>query len=239
MDTNTESFTDEQLLNMLNRKILNDTEYPIDKYTGGYVSATTAYKNLITKYNICLFFGYKSDKKTSISKVMPIDENTYFVWAKAILVKTNSMRINTIGSTLNEINSLVKPLSKEEEKEIKKRSEEKDRTDTERDTTRNLPPTSTLIPSTSDTSVPREKIKNFIDLKKYVLANNKSSSGTSIQFYFKNKIVCISNKDIPYYKNNGNSPSLSWKDADEFYKYLFDNLDETLELIDYHREQAS
>lgn len=229
---NIDSFSDEQLLSIVNRTILDKTTYSLDKFSGGYVAVTTAYQKKITKYKVCLFFGYKKDGKTSISSVFEIDKELYFIWSKSIMIKTLSLKINNIGSTINDINNLIKPLSNKEEEEIKNRSEKIDRTDTERNTEYNLPPT-----STSNTLLPREDIKNFIDLKKFILKNCRDKKGNHIRFSYNNILVSISDKHVPYYRNKGSSPALSFSESDQFYKYLFKNLDETLILISAGQEE--
>jgi len=225
---NIDSFTDEQLLNLVNKTIVSKTDYSPSDFTGGYVSATTAYKNRVVKYKVALFFGYRSDGKTSKSQVVEIEEDLYFIWAKAIMVKTLSMQVNAVGSTINELNSMMQPLTEEEEKEIEKRVGRKDRTDTVRDTGRNLPTTSTLEPSTSDTFIPVADCKNFIELK-YRLVYARANK---IKFKYDEDYICVHTDGVPY--NVRTQKVFTQTESDTFYKYLFANIIDVEKTVNEH-----
>ena len=89
------SYTDEQLLNLLNNTILEKTEFKIENYTGGSISVTTTYNNKFINYKVSLFFGYKN--KNSIARTFEIKKEQLAIWMHAILLKTESMKIDNIG----------------------------------------------------------------------------------------------------------------------------------------------
>lgn len=110
---NTDSFTDEQLLNLVNNTIETKTDFLVDEITGGYVQATSTHKNKITAYKVTLMFGYDKNKNSRIYQ-QEISKDTYYIWSKAILLKIESLLICNTGSELNELNALMNTAPKKE-----------------------------------------------------------------------------------------------------------------------------
>ena len=102
------SFTDEQLLNLVNNTIKNKTEFNIDDFTGGSVQITSTNNNQITKCRVSLFFGYK--QKNPISRTIDIEEGLSFIWLSAIQLKVKSIQSVSIGMNYSELNSLMNNL---------------------------------------------------------------------------------------------------------------------------------
>ncbi len=106
---NTDSFTDEQLLNLVNNTIETKTEFTRNDFTGGAVIVTTTHNNTIKKFKVSLYFGYKG--KHSINRQIEISRESYYVWSKAILIKVFSLDMANVGMDLNELNSLMNNMS--------------------------------------------------------------------------------------------------------------------------------
>ncbi len=106
---NTSSFTDEQLLNLVNNTIETKTEFTRNEFTGGAVIITTTHNNTIKKFKVSLYFGYKG--KHSINRQIEISKDSYFIWAKAILIKIFSLDMINVGMNLNELNLLMNSTS--------------------------------------------------------------------------------------------------------------------------------
>ena len=102
---NTSSFTDEQLLNLINNAILTKTEFKPSDFTGGSVQVTSTHSNKITNYKVSLFFGYTSKKP--ITRTIEINKETYYIWSKAVITKVASLQNDNVGLDFNEINSLM------------------------------------------------------------------------------------------------------------------------------------
>lgn len=102
---NTSSFTDEQLLNLVNNTIETKTEFTRNEFTGGAVIITTTHNNTIKKFKVSLYFGYKG--KHSVNRQIEISKDSYFIWTKAILIKVFSLDMINIGMDLNELNLLM------------------------------------------------------------------------------------------------------------------------------------
>lgn len=108
---NTSSFTDEQLLNLINNAILTKTEFKPNDFTGGSVQVTSTHSNKITNYKVSLFFGYTSKKP--ITRTIEINKETYYIWSKAVITKVASIQNDNVGIDFNEINSLMNTSTKE------------------------------------------------------------------------------------------------------------------------------
>lgn len=93
--------SDEQLLNLINSVIFNDTEYDEKDFTGGSVQITSTYNHKITKYTVHLLFGY-DERRNSRSYTEEIPEDESFLWHQAIALKIKSMQ------TLNKTRSIAK-----------------------------------------------------------------------------------------------------------------------------------
>lgn len=99
------SFTDEQLLNLVNNTILTKTEFKLDDFTGGSVQITSTNNHQLIKYRVSLFFGYLN--RNAISRTIDINEQLVFIWQEALLLKVKSMQISTNGMEYSELNELM------------------------------------------------------------------------------------------------------------------------------------
>jgi len=95
-------YTDEQLLNLLNNTIIENTKFKLENFTGGSVSVTSAYGNRFTNYKVTLFFGYDKNKNP-VAKTIEIEESFLAIWIHAILLKTKSLKIDNIGLGQNDL----------------------------------------------------------------------------------------------------------------------------------------
>jgi hypothetical protein len=95
-------YTDEQLLNLINNIIIENTKFKIENFTGGSISVTSTYHNKFTNFKVTLFFGYDKNKNP-IAKTLEIEENFLAIWIHAILLKTKSLKIDTIGLDQNDL----------------------------------------------------------------------------------------------------------------------------------------
>jgi len=99
------SFSDEQLLNLVNNAILKKTEFKPEDFTGGSVQVTSTNNNKVTNYKASLFFGYKSKKP--ITRTIEISEESYYIWGKALITKVLTLKNNNIGMDFSELNELM------------------------------------------------------------------------------------------------------------------------------------
>jgi len=100
------SFTDDQLLNLVNNTILTKSEFKLDDFTGGGVQITSTHNHKIIKHKIYLTFGY-DEKRNSKSYSEDIEEDITSIWQSAILLKVKSMQVSKIGSSLSDLNKLM------------------------------------------------------------------------------------------------------------------------------------
>lgn len=105
------SFTDEQLLNLVNNTIKTKTEFNVSEFTGGSVQITSINNNQLMKYRVSLFFGYK--QKNPVSRTIDINEGLVSIWFDAIHLKTKSMQVSTAGMDYSELNALMNNLPNE------------------------------------------------------------------------------------------------------------------------------
>ena len=105
MNTNIDTFTDEQMLNLVNNYIDKNTKFEINKFTGGYISITINTNRKQSTFKVALLFGYKN--RNSQSVIFEIDENLIYIWIKAIRLKIESLKIDNTGMNFNEINGLM------------------------------------------------------------------------------------------------------------------------------------
>lgn len=103
------SFTDEQLLNLVNNTIKTKTEFELESFTGGSVQITSTNSHQLIKYRVSLFFGYKS--KNPISRTIDINEELVTIWQSAIQLKVKAMQVSTNGMNYSELNALMNPPS--------------------------------------------------------------------------------------------------------------------------------
>lgn len=73
-------------------------------------------------------------------------------------------------------------------------------------------------------------IKSFLDLKSFMINNRLRSNGEQIIYMYKNKEVSISDNEIPYFRKT--AQNLTFAQSDEFYKYMFKNLEYVIEKIE-------
>lgn len=106
------SFTDEQLLNLVNNTIKAKTEFEVSDFTGGSVQITSTNNHQLIKYKVSLFFGYSN--RNAISKTFSIKEDFVIIWQKAILLKVKSLQITNNGMDYSEINALMNNLEQVE-----------------------------------------------------------------------------------------------------------------------------
>ena len=106
------SFTDEQLLNLVNNTIKTKTEFEINDFTGGSIQITSTNNHQLIKYKVSLFFGYTN--RNAISKTFSIKEDFVTIWQKAILLKVKSLQITNNGMDYSEINALMNNLDEVE-----------------------------------------------------------------------------------------------------------------------------
>ncbi len=105
------SFTDEQLLNLVNNTIKTKTEFEVDEFTGGSVQITSTNNNQVVKYKVSLFFGYK--QKNPISRTIDINENLVSIWINALHLKVKSIQVTNNGMDYSELNALMNNLPNE------------------------------------------------------------------------------------------------------------------------------
>ena len=99
------AYTDEQLLNLVNNTILNETSFLPEDMTGGSCQVSiTQHSNL--KYKIHLFFGYDKNRN-SISFTKEIKDVLFGIWTDAILKKTLSIHSDHTASLFGDINELM------------------------------------------------------------------------------------------------------------------------------------
>lgn len=103
----THSFTDEQLLNLVNNTIANKTEFKVEDFTGGSVQVTSTNNHQLIKYRISLYFGYKG--KNPISRTLDISEELIAIWQQALHLKVKFMQVSTNGMNYSELNALMNP----------------------------------------------------------------------------------------------------------------------------------
>jgi len=100
------SFTDEQLINLVDNFILKETEYTPDDFTGGSVQSTYSKHTDAVSHSVYIFFGY-DDKKNSISVKKKITENFKAVWYEAISCKISTLAAAAHSDELDELNALM------------------------------------------------------------------------------------------------------------------------------------
>jgi len=119
------SFTDEQLLNLVNNTVLTKSNHSLESFTGGGVQTTSTHNHKIIKHKIYLTFGY-DEKRNSISYSEDIDEEISFIWHKAILVKVKSLQALKNGSVISDLNELMNTDNKIEDRDNKIEIEDRD-----------------------------------------------------------------------------------------------------------------
>ena len=114
---NTSSFTDEQLLNLVNNTIKEETNYTQYDLTGAYIHTNIASRNKIVIHKVVFLFGFDKNRH-SVQYQKEISGDVYFIWCKAILLKINSLLISNVGAEYDEIN---RRMNSRKESNIKKR----------------------------------------------------------------------------------------------------------------------
>lgn len=117
------NFTDEQLLNLVNNSIKTKTEFEPDDFTGGSVGITSTNNHTQTNMRVSLFFGYLNKKP--VTRNITINNDTYYIWTKALLLKVMSLKNDNLGINYSELNALMNgvnlsmySISKKEKKSI-------------------------------------------------------------------------------------------------------------------------
>jgi len=103
-------FSDEQLLNLVNNTIDEQTKYQIEDFNGGSVQLLSTNKHQLQKYKVTLFFGYKNNN--SINTSIAITENLVNIWIDALMLKIKSLQVRNNGSEFKELNRLMNSNSK-------------------------------------------------------------------------------------------------------------------------------
>ena len=199
MKMNIDTFTDEQLLNLVNNSILEKTDFKITDFTGGYVSITLNTNKKQDTCKVALLFGYKN--RNSQSVIFEVDANLIYIWIKAIKLKIESLKIDNTGMDYNQLNGLM---NTSYEARTKAHC--------------TLPLTSTNLPITfSKQEI--ENLKTFIELKNLLTIKNKDENGNQLIFMFEKKEVSISDEGKAYFRNT--TANLTSIQSDQFFKYLF------------------
>lgn len=99
------NFRDEQLLNLVNNAIKTKTEFEPDDFTGGSVGITSTNNHTQTNMRVSLFFGYQNKKP--VTRNITINNDTYYIWAKALLLKVMSLKNENLGVNYSELNALM------------------------------------------------------------------------------------------------------------------------------------
>ena len=196
---NIDTFTDEQLLNLVNNSILEKTDFKITDFTGGYVSITLNTNKKQDTCKVALLFGYKN--RNSQSVIFEVDANLIYIWIKAIKLKIESLKIDNTGMDYNQLNGLM---NTSYEARTKAHC--------------TLPLTSTNLPITfSKQEI--ENLENFIQLKYILTEKNKDENGNQLVFNFDKREVSISDEGIAYFRST--TANLTPMQSDQFFKYLF------------------
>lgn len=201
---NIDSFTDEQLLNLVNNYIDKNTKFDISEFTGGYVSVTINANKKQDTCKVALLFGYKN--RNSQSVIFEIDENLIFIWIKAIKLKIASFKLDNTGMDFNEINGLMN-------------TSYELRTKTHCTLPYLIPNTNYHLPITDDEL---KDLKSFIDLKHLMTNKNKDENGKQFIYEFERQEVSISDSGRVYFR--ASQADLSATQSDKFYKDIFKTL---------------
>lgn len=204
---NIDTFTDEQLLNLINNSILSKTKFEINEFTGGYVSITINANKKQDTSKVALLFGYKNRNSQSVT--FEIDSNLIHIWIKAIRLKIESLKVNNIGMDFNEINGLMNTSYEARTK-----------------THCTLPLPNTNIPFTlyqvPITKKEFESFKSFLDFKFFLISKNKDENGKQFEYEFEEMEVSITDGGQAY--NRATSKNLDPATSDRFFKFMFKEL---------------
>lgn len=99
------SFTDEQLLNLVNNTIKSKTEFDPCDFTGGSVQITSTNNHQLMKFRVSLFFGYQN--RNAVARTIDIKEEYLTIWQSALFLKVKSMQVSNNGMDLSELNELM------------------------------------------------------------------------------------------------------------------------------------
>ncbi len=203
------SFTDEQLLNLVNTTIV-DAGHSINDFTGGSVQVTTAYNHKIINYKILLFFGY-DENRHPITYTEEIHKDTYSVWTEAILLKVSSLKTSTSGDHIRDLNRRMNSkISKNETEVVGKevvgigrgRGSGEGR--------------ASVRANNSQTD---KKFKTFMDMRDFLRDNY--SKYKHIEVEFENHVWKIGKNGIPYSKTDVDD--MPFEQRKRFWLYLISN----------------
>lgn len=204
---NIDTFTDEQLLNLVNNSILSKTKFEINEFTGGYVSITINANKKQDTSKVALLFGYKNRNSQSVT--FEIDSNLIHIWIQAIRLKIESLKVNNIGMDFNEINGLMNTSYEARTK-----------------THCTLPLPNTNKPFTlyqvPITKKEFESFKSFLDLKFFLIEKNKDDLGKQFVYEFEDIEVSISDAGKAY--DRATTENLDQATADRFFKFMWTEL---------------
>lgn len=204
---NTDTFTDDQMLNLVNNYIDKNTKFNISEFTGGYVSITINSNKKQDTCKVALLFGYKN--RNSQSVIFEIDENLIYIWMKAIRLKIESLKIDKTGMDYNQLNGLMNTSY-----------------DNLTKTHCTLPLPNTNKPFTFyQLPITKEDIQNFksfLDLKFYLIEKNKDESGKQFVYEFEDIKVSISDGGNAY--DRATSNNLEHASSDRFFKFMWKEL---------------
>lgn len=102
---NKHSFSDEQLLNLVNNTISTKTEFSPNDFTGGSIQITSTNNHQLMKFRVSLFFGYQN--RNAIARTIDIKEDYLTIWQSALYLKVKSMQVSNNGMDLSELNELM------------------------------------------------------------------------------------------------------------------------------------
>lgn len=199
------SFTDEQLLNLVNNTIKAKTEFEVSDFTGGSVQITSTNNHQLTKYKVSLFFGYIN--RNAISKTFSIKEDFVGMWQQAILLKVKSLQITNNGMDYSEINSLMNNL---EQVEVVSNKVVSKGSTTNRTINRKIdfaPPSLEEIKqyiSEKNINVDANQFFNFFDVANWV-----DSKGNKVKNW-KQKLLTWANYNKPKTETNSNNAYGGW-----------------------------
>lgn len=117
------NFTDEQLLNLVNNTIKTKTEFEPDDFTGGSVGITSTNNHTQTNMRVSLFFGYQNKKP--VTRNISINNDTYYIWTKALLLKVMSIKNENLGINYSELNALMNGINLSEYSSSKSNKDKK------------------------------------------------------------------------------------------------------------------
>ncbi len=103
-------YTNDQLIQVIDTLIENNTDHLKEEFTGGSIGVTIVNNATLIKYKFTMYFGFKN--KNAISKVIEVDKNIYNILVDALEVKTKSLLDTSSKLSLDDINTILTTGSK-------------------------------------------------------------------------------------------------------------------------------